>query len=99
MTPSNAGSNDQIVQPSRDESALGTSAVMNLRRKESTHVEQLHTNAHKHGRVHDGVCDYDPTLLHPIVHILCCCPEVTSSQSEEAVEAELRYMAVVNTVL
>ena len=80
MTPSNAGSNDQIVQPSRDESSLGTSAVMNLRRKESIHVEQLQ---------HDGVCDYDPTLLHPIVHILCCCPDVTFSQDvgEEVVEA------------
>ena len=74
IAQSAAGSNDQIIQQGHDES-------------EFENPTNLSTCYQKH--IYDGFCFYDPSLLHPIVHQLCCCPRDSEYQDAE-LQAEIR---------
>ena len=74
IAQSAAGSNDHIIQQGHDES-------------EFENPTNLSTCYQKH--LYDGFCFYDPSLLHPIVHQLCCCPRDSDNQDAE-LQAEIR---------
>ena len=74
IAQSAAGSNDQIIQQGHDDSEFGNPTY-------------LSTCYQKH--LYDGFCFYDPALLHPIVHQLCCCPRDSDYQDVE-LQAEIR---------
>ena len=79
IAPSNATSDDQILQHGNDESAID----IKMQRKGST--------IPRHRQISDGLHFYDPALIHPIVHKLSCCPELTYYYKDDnMVEAEMR---------
>ena len=80
MIQSAAGSDDQIIQHSKDEPDLGT-PISTKERIRMGYQRQLY----------DGLNYFDPSLLHPIVQKLCCCPQVNTYNDEEnTIQAEMR---------
>ena len=83
ITQSTAGSDDQIIHHGKDDADLGKQLDITQQQ------ERIRLGYQR--QLYDGLNYYDPTLLHPIVHKLCCCPEVNNYNEEENnIQAEMR---------
>ena len=75
ITQSTGGSDDQIIQQGNAESDLATQIDIKIQQERNRIGYQR--------QLYDGLTYYDPSLLHPIVHKLCCCAEVNDCKEEE----------------
>ena len=90
VAQSTARNDDQIIHQNNEELDLGPHVHINIQQEgyKISYERQLY----------DGLIFYEPSLLHPLVHKFCCCPQVNAYKEEEHIMAgELRYIVIVLT--